>query len=241
MINKKVLVLTDNEYQYNNFYKLINEFSLLQNFEFYKSEKSNFLKVKLPNLDIKKDSQKVIGNFDIVFSMHCKQIFPEKIVENITCINIHPGFNPYNRGWYPQVFSIINECIIGATIHLMDKQLDNGLIIARKEVEKFIWDTSETLYYRILQAEIDLLRDHLINILNDNYIPYPPEVECDLKLKKDFTELCKIDFEKVGTFKEFYNYLRAMSHNDFKNSFFIDENSNKKVYLKLLIDVLDNE
>ena len=241
MVHNKALVLTDNEHQYNKFYEIITKFDILKKFDFFKSGNSNFPGVKINSLDIKKDYRYVIDNYDIVFSLHCKQLFPEKLVNNITCINIHPGYNPYNRGWYPQVFSIIEDNIIGATIHLMDKELDNGFIIARKEVEKFFWDTSETLYSRILQAEVDLINDNLLDIMNDNYCPFPPEVRGELKLKKDFNELCRIDLERVGSFKEFYNYLRALSHNDFKNAYFVDNKTNKKVYLKLFIEVYNND
>lgn len=241
MVHNKALVLTDNEHQYKKFYEIVTNFDILKKFDFFKSENSNFSDVKINSLDIKKDYRYVIDNYDIVFSLHCKQLFPEKLVNNITCINIHPGYNPYNRGLYPQVFSIIEDNIIGATIHLMDKELDNGFIIARKEVEKYFWDTSETLYYRILQAEVDLINENLSDIMNDNYSLFPPEVKGELKLKKDFNELCRIDLKRVGSFKEFYNHLRALSHSDFKNAYFVDNKTNKKVYLKLFIEVYNND
>nr|WED69134.1 formyltransferase family protein [Pectobacterium colocasium] len=78
---------------------------------------------------------RIIENYDLVFSLHCKQIFPNRLVENVCCINFHPGLNPYNRGWYPQAFSIVNGLPVGSTIHLMDTEVDHGEIIDQKEVE----------------------------------------------------------------------------------------------------------
>jgi len=241
MIHNKALVLTDNELQYNKFHEIITNLGIHKKFDFYKSECSNFSCKKIKSLDTKKNYQFIIDNYDIAFSLHSKQLFPEKLVNNLICINIHPGYNPYNRGWYPHIFSIIKDNTIGATIHLMDKDLDNGFIIARKEVEKSFWDTSETLYYRILQAEIDLINENLLDIMNDKYISFPPEEKGELNLKEDFNELCRIDLERTGSFKEFYNYLRALSHGDFKNAYFVDKKTNKKVYLKLLIEVNNNK
>lgn len=79
-------------------------------------------------VDLKDETSvtKIIASADIVFSLHCKQIFPQSLVEAVTCINVHPGYNPYNRGWYPQVFSIMNGLPAGVTIHKMDDKVDHG-------------------------------------------------------------------------------------------------------------------
>lgn len=84
------------------------------------------------NVRDKSTVDNIIGLYDLVFSLHCKQIFPKKLVDEVTCINFHPGFNPFNRGWYPQSFSIINGMPAGATIHKMDENVDSGEIIAQK-------------------------------------------------------------------------------------------------------------
>jgi methionyl-tRNA formyltransferase len=240
MVHKKAIVFTDNEYLFKNFIDLVSKKRILRKFHFCKSESSKFSDERLISLDIKKNIQYVIDNYDIAFSLHSKQVFPAEIINKIRCINIHPGYNPFNRGWYPQVFSIIEDNIAGATIHLMDIEVDNGFIIVRKEVEKFIWDTSETLYNRIVETEINLMDKYLLDIMNDNYCPYPPEISGEIKSRSDFNKLCKIDLDKVGSFKDFYNYLRGISHGQFKNAYFIDNETGKKIYLKLVIAVDEN-
>jgi len=231
----KVFVLTDNEIQYNNFKHLIDNLAINAEFDFFKSPKGNFKNSRLDSFNIKDNHQFVIDNYDIVFSIHSKQIFPEVLVNSIPCINVHPGYNPYNRGWYPQVFAIIENNIIGATIHLMDKELDHGDIIARKVVRKYTWDTSESLYNRILEAEIELLKENLNNILTLNFKKQKPEEKGVLRLKKDFNNLCQIDMEKKGTFKEFYDYMRALTHGNYKNAYFFDPETGLKIYLEIKI------
>ena len=52
-------------------------------------------------------------------------MFPVDMVRNYRCINVHPGLNPYNRGWFPQTFSLVNHFPVGVTIHEMDAHLDD--------------------------------------------------------------------------------------------------------------------
>jgi len=85
-------------------------------------------KVLFLNLKNNDNVKFILENYDLVLSIHCKQLFPPILVENVKCINVHPGYNPINRGWFPQVFSIINDLPIGATIHEIDNELDNGKI-----------------------------------------------------------------------------------------------------------------
>jgi len=185
--------------------------------------------VKEKNIDFFKE-------YNLIISLHCQQLFPEWLFQNINCINVHPGLNPYNRGWYPQIFSIINGLPIGATIHLIDSELDHGNIIAQKEVKAFPWDNSYTLYKKILEAEIALIKENLTNLLTGEYTSYPPPTEGNVNLKKDFTRLLEFDLTQTMTGLEFINYTRAMTHNNFKNLYFIDEETNRKVYIKINLE-----
>lgn len=196
---------------------------------------SNKLNKSIRVFDMRNDNDvnHILNNHDLIISIHCKQIFPPKIINNIKCINIHPGYNPINRGWYPQVFAIIKDLPIGATIHEMDNQLDNGNIIARAFVEKEITDTSETLYNKIVKKEIELLSMSLESIIENSYQSFKPENEGELYLKKDFRDLCELNLNEKFTTIQFINKLRALSHGEFKNAFFIDPSTGKKIYVSV--------
>ena len=178
----------------------------------------------------------IIRLHDLVISIHCKQFFPKTLVESIKCINIHPGYNPINRGWFPQVFSIIYDLPIGATIHEIDNELDHGAIIAREFVDKTIGDTSLSLYNKILRLEVKLLKENIEQILLDSYKTIVPEGEGNLFMKKDFNDLCQLDLEESLTMREALNRLRALSHGDYSNAYFIDEVSRQKYYCKIIIE-----
>jgi dTDP-4-amino-4,6-dideoxyglucose formyltransferase len=179
--------------------------------------------------------ERVLKNYDLIFSLHCKQIFPRYLVENIPCINFHPGFNPFNRGWFPQAFSIVNGMTAGSTIHLMDAEVDNGAIIAQKMVELSLSDTSLEAYRKVIQAEKDLINENIGRILNGNFIAIPPIEKGNYNDIKDFNLMCKLDLKSVGSLGDHINLLRATSHGNFKNAYFMDE-FGKKYYIRVLIE-----
>lgn len=154
--------------------------------------------------------------YDIIFSLHCKKIFPAWLVKSTRCINIHPGYNPYNRGMYPHVWSIINGLPAGATIHEMDEKIDHGLILARTTVPVTTYDTSETLYHRIVETEISLLTRNLGDILSGEIEPFHPETDGNYNSLADFKKLCELDLDQSA--EDFYNKLRALSQGQYKNA-----------------------
>lgn len=238
---KNILIVSDNSDLCNQIYVLSQNYKYNdRNFTFSISPFSNprdfsLINKKITVLNLKDEIviDEIITKFDLVISIHCKQIFPKKLVESIKCINVHPGYNPINRGWYPQVFAIVYDLPIGATIHEIDELLDHGNIIDRKFVKKSEQDTSLSLYNKVVQAEIELLKVNFKHILNDTYSVIKPEIEGNLFLKKDFNNLCNLNMDEVGTMRILLNKLRALTHGEYKNAYFIDSETNEKVYISL--------
>lgn len=237
---KKILVVTDNGLLYKKIRQILDlDFADIQDiFDFKRTKLSKKKHLytdgieKLDEVNVKEDYEQIISDYKQVISLHCKQIFPAELVKNITCINIHPGYNPYNRGWYPQVFAIINKQKLGATIHLMDEQVDHGAIIARKEVEIKSDYTSKEAYEKVLEAELDLFRENIRDIASDSYKTIAPEFEGDYHSIDDYNKLCKLDLTEKTTLGDAIDKLRAMSHGAYDNAYFIDEDGNK-IFVKI--------
>lgn len=187
------------------------------------------------NLKDEDTINEIVSNYDLVFSIHCKQIFPSSIVEKVCCVNFHPGLNPFNRGWYPQVFSIINGLPVGATIHLMDSKVDHGAIIAQRSVDIKVSDTSLEIYRKIIEAEKKLMNENVFDIIEGIFHTKMPEHDGNYNSLNDFRALCELNLKSVGTFGEHLNILRATTHGNFKNAYFIDENNNK-YYVRVEIE-----
>jgi len=240
---KQVLVITDNGYMLKKFKALINEYyqDLSEEFNYCRSTASSNVKMyeagieELLQINVKKEWATIIKKYDLVFSLHCKQIFPRDLVEGVRCINIHPGYNPHNRGWYPQVFSIISGNVIGATIHEMDEKVDCGRIIARRTIPVYSEDTSLEVYERVLDMELELLKENLFAILDNTYEAFIPEHEGMFHTKKEFEELCRLDLTASMRLGDAINLLRGLTHGKYANAYFFDPDGDK-VFVKILLE-----
>lgn len=235
----KFFLVTDNVWWFHKATKLFSDKKF--DVQFFCSPSSTALfkseleSKSITTLNIKDDLDYLILNYDVGISAHCKQIFPAKLVESKRCINIHPGLNPYNRGWYPQVFSIINKKPAGATVHIMDKEIDHGEILFQTQIEIKDWDTSKSAYDRILQTEFDLLEENCESILTGSASKIKMNSEGNYNSIADYKALLEIDLEKKVTMREAIDFLRAMTHQPYKNAYFLTEKG-EKVFVAIDIE-----
>jgi len=193
----------------------------------------------LPIVDVKKEADRIVSEYDLVFSFHCKQIFPESLTSGTRCINFHPGFNPYNRGWFPHIFSMVNGLPTGVTVHEMDKYIDKGRIIYQEKVSIEESDDSEKVYDKIMKLEEKIMMDKFEDIINKKYSTFVPEKgNCNTKV--DYEKFRKIDLDQKLSFRECLNFLRALTHSDYKNGYFIDKEGNK-IFIKILLEKTLND
>lgn len=189
----------------------------------------------VPRCDVTERVADIVERYDLVFSLHCKQKFPADLIDGIRCVNVHPGFNPCNRGWYPQVFSIIDGQKVGVTIHEIDEELDHGPIIAQRECVIESWDSSGSVYARLMEIERALVLEHFAAVREGSYQSKPPAGEGNLNVKRDFEQLRHLDLNERGTFGDFLNRLRALTHDEFRNAWFIDA-AGHKVFVRVILE-----
>ncbi len=243
MAYRNILIISDNVYLTGEFLKIIDGIGLKNlNVSLGCSpttpemlEKGLF-PIPVSPYKVKEVGAELAAKYEMVISIHCKQLFPPALVNGTKCLNVHPGLNPYNRGWYPQVFAIMNGLPHGATIHEIDLELDHGPIIDQKEVEIKSDDTSLTVYDRVLEAELDLLRKNLPAILNGTYSTSQPKAEGNLNMIKDFRALLKLDLDETGNMRHFINKFRALTHGQYKNAYFIDPDTGDKIYISINLE-----
>ncbi len=124
-------------------------------------------------------------------------------------INLHTSLLPYNRGSSPNFFSFLEDTPKGVTIHLLDRGLDTGDILCRKEV--FFDEKEETFassYDRLLEELKSLFRDNWDLIREGRLQPVKQEGEgsCHrLKELEAVREQTPFDWnDKIADFKERY-------------------------------------
>lgn len=237
---KSVLIVSDNKFLLEKVYEILldKQFHTYISFVFACSPHAKIYSTIVPNLkqvDIKSNINDITERYSLIISLHCKQVFPVEVVRIIKCINIHPGFNPYNRGWYPHVFSIINKLPAGVTIHEMDEKIDHGPIIVQEELPLFPYDTSASVYKRLLDLEITLFSEYIDKIFKNDYKTYQPVQEGTINYQKDYEKLKQIDPQRTFKGQEIIDILRALSHDGYHNAYFVDDNK-QKIFIKIVLE-----
>jgi phosphoribosylglycinamide formyltransferase-1 len=86
--------------------------------------------------------------------------FPDRI------LNIHPSLLPKYPGLHPQQQALDDGATVsGATVHIVNKELDAGPIVLQREVAVVPGDTADTLAARILEVEHRLYPDAIRLVL----------------------------------------------------------------------------
>ncbi len=148
-------------------------------------------------------------------------------------VNLHPAYLPYNRGAYPNVWSIVDETPAGVTLHEIDEGVDTGDIWARRQVEVRPTDTGRSLYRRLEQAALSLFRSAWPKRKSGELAPVEQSEEEGTKYyTDDVKEIDEIDLDATYTGRELIDILRARTFPPHNGAYFEDEKG-KKVYLRL--------
>jgi methionyl-tRNA formyltransferase len=148
------------------------------------------------------------------------------------CINLHLALLPYNRGAYPNVWSIVEGTPAGATIHYIDQGVDTGDIIAQIEVPVEITDTGGSLYRRVEAAGLKLFTQTWPTLKNGS----APRAEqkhsrASSHRIRDVERIDEIDLEKSYRGRDLINLLRARTFPPHPGAYFRQDG--KKIYLRL--------
>jgi len=156
------------------------------------------------------------------------------------CINLHPAYLPYNRGAYPNVWSIVDGTPAGTTLHYIDKGIDTGAIIAQHQVAVAPIDTGETLYKKLEMASLELFQETWL-LIRQGQVNTIRQLNSEgtYHATKDVAAIDAIDLDKQYTARELLNILRARTFPPYPGAYF--EIDGRKVYLQLTLRYGESE
>lgn len=164
--------------------------------------------------------------FDYILKPEFLSIFPQGVV------NLHPAYLPYNRGQYPNVWSIIEGTPSGVTLHYVDDKIDTGDIIAQREIPVDLVDTGETLYQKLERASIELFKETWPQIKSGGAPRIPQSGEPgSYHRTRDVEAIDEIDLDGTYVAHDLINILRARSFPPYEGAYF--NHQGHKVYLRL--------
>jgi methionyl-tRNA formyltransferase len=164
--------------------------------------------------------------FDYILRPEFIGLFPKGVM------NLHPSYLPYNRGQYPNVWSIVEGTPAGATLHYVDSRIDTGDIVAQKQVPVDAVDTGETLYRKLERACVELFAESWPLLTKDEV----PRVAQSLGTgcyhrRRDVERVDEIVLDRTYRGKELIDILRARTFPPYPGAYF--KTDGRKVYLRL--------
>jgi methionyl-tRNA formyltransferase len=170
--------------------------------------------------------------FDYILKPDFLALFPRGT------INLHPALLPYNRGQYPNVWSIVEGTPAGATLHYIDEGIDTGAIIAQRQVAVDPADTGETLYRKLERASLALFQETWPAVVAGE-APVIPQAHAagTFHRTRDVERIDEIDLDRSYTARELIDILRARTFPPYRGAYF--RAGGRKIPLRLQLEYDD--
>ena len=148
------------------------------------------------------------------------------------CVNLHPALLPYNRGAFPNVWSIVSKTPAGVTLHYIDPGIDTGDVIAQKEVPVLVTDTGASLYGRLETEALELFKSNWPSVRSGTCTRSPQSVSGGSSHRaRDVEKIDEIDLQKTYRAEDLINVIRARTFAPYPGAYFV--HAGKKIYLRL--------
>ena len=173
---------------------------------------------------------------DFGISSFFAYIIPESIITIFKkgIINLHPAYLPFNKGRFPNIWSIVEDTPAGVTIHFIDPGVDTGDIILQRKVETDFSDTGETLYRRLEKERLDLFVETWQDIKQGRF-ERKKQLQGGTSHKgRDVKEIDNIEPQKMYTAKKLIDILRARTFAGHESAYMIIDG--KKYFIRVSIE-----
>ena len=128
-------------------------------------------------------------NPDIIISYGYRNIIDKEVVDHFygRILNLHVSFLPWNKGVFPNIWSIIDDTPKGVTIHMVDEGIDTGDIIFQRIVALSGDDTLSSSYWKLRESVENLFIDNWEKIKQLDFERKKQEPDGTFHLKKTST------------------------------------------------------
>lgn len=146
----------------------------------------------------------------LFISLEYNKIIDVHKFESKRLYNIHFSLLPKYKGMYTSMLPILHgELFSGVTLHEIDSGIDTGNIIAQLKFEIDINDTSRDLYMKYNTKAVELFKENISNLINDNFVSYPQPNIKSTYYSKNSVNFKKIEIDFRKTSYEIHNQIRS--------------------------------
>jgi len=109
---------------------------------------------------------------EIGLSVHYPRLIKQPLLSRYRKMyNLHPGYLPWGRGYYPVFWALWENAPAGATLHEITLELDEGAIVEQVQVQYSDHDTGYTLFTRVREAEKQIFNTYIPQLLRGEELP----------------------------------------------------------------------
>jgi len=150
---------------------------------------------------------------DYLLSVHYPHILPPEVraLPRIGALNLYPALLPWNRGTDTPSWAILEGTPYGATLHWMADAPDAGDIALQRPLEVRPDDTADSLYARVLDLEIELLREAVPLLASRSLGRTPQSLDGTLHRKGDLADARRLDLGRTMSVARVLDQLRALT------------------------------
>lgn len=172
-MNKKIIYLTNYKADFSD---------LVPNF------------IKSHRIDVLKYCEKITLDFlriekiDFIISDRYQYLLDEQICNfyDGKALNLHGSYCPYNRGYYPILWSILDQTPMGGTIFYINSGIDSGDILYQFKIEYGDDDTLRSCWIKVQMGMYEGLFQYFNDFLAGNAPRYPQSGKGTIHFKKEF-------------------------------------------------------
>lgn len=150
---------------------------------------------------------------DYIVSVYFDYILDDRFIQlpKIDAVNLHPGYLPFNKGFYYYAWAVIDGTPPGVSIHRIISEVDAGPIISQMRVHVGVADSGPAIYAKHIESSLELFKATWPSIEDQSYKLYPQMHGGTYRKKADSNRKVKIDPYQKYQLRELIDLVRAFS------------------------------
>ncbi|MGX5719817.1 formyltransferase family protein [Shinella zoogloeoides] len=171
-------------------------------------------------------SSRIDGGIDLGILLWWPKILSKDDINIATkgFINTHPSLLPFHRGKNPNFWALKNGEPFGVSIHFLGSGIDDGDIIAQKQVPYSWTDNAGDLYKKSLESMIDLFKSTFSSILHNDVTRSTQDMSLgNFHYAREMDNACHFQLNQTYSARDFLNLLRARTFGHYPACWFTDE------------------
>lgn len=126
-------------------------------------------------------------------------------------VNLHPGYLPYNKGFYYYAWAVLDGTPAGVSIHRIVSEVDAGPIISQKLVQIAGTDTGDIIYDKHIAASVELFQLTWPSLIAGTYKVFRQLHGGTRKKISETNKMLEIDPHASYVARDLINMLRVFS------------------------------